>query len=156
MDKFENSNAFFNKNFANLEIDNPSMKTCLGILSEPINQLCELLYIFANNNDISVRIYRLATEILRKLISDFKTIASYELVINFLNNNIIHTFRNEYPNLKNEDYFLFLYLMLNFKSYTISILLNLKLSVVYNRKSRLKKFIRMGNSEYKELFLKYF
>lgn len=51
-------------------------------------------------------------------------------------------FRNDFPKLRNEDYRLFLYMIMGLGARSISLLLDEKIEVVYNRKSRLKARIR--------------
>lgn len=62
-------------------------------------------------------------------------------------------FRTEYPILKDEDYLLFLYIVVDFSARAISILIGESLPVVYNRKSSLKRKIQQGDSNMKERFL---
>lgn len=62
-------------------------------------------------------------------------------------------FRAEYPRLKEEDYLLFLYIVVDFSARAISILIGESLPVVYNRKSSLKRKIQQGSSPMKERFL---
>lgn len=62
-------------------------------------------------------------------------------------------FRRDFPRLRSEDYRLFLYLMAGFSARSISLLLDEKIEVVYNRKSRLKARIRNSVAARKEEYL---
>ena len=65
-------------------------------------------------------------------------------------------FRKELPSLKPDDYLLYLYVVVNFSSRAISILIGESLPVVYNRKSSLKRKIQQSNSPQKERFVSEF
>lgn len=69
---------------------------------------------------------------------------------------LMSEFRSAYPDMKPEDYQLFLYVVVKFSSRAISILIGESLPVVYNRKSRLKREIMQSSYENKEHFLKEF
>lgn len=63
------------------------------------------------------------------------------------------SFRKDFPNLKDEDYRMFLYLLLGFSARSISLFFNEKIEVIYNRKSRLKSKIRNSSVVKKETYL---
>ncbi len=66
------------------------------------------------------------------------------------------SFKKIFFNLKEEDYRLFLYLVLGFTPRTISILTGHKITVLYNKKSRLKAKIEKSDQVEKEIFLRFF
>ena len=66
------------------------------------------------------------------------------------------SFKKEFFDFSEDEYRLFLYLMLGFNSRTISVILGQKISAVYNRKSRLKGKIEKGNDQDKEKYLSFF
>ena len=68
---------------------------------------------------------------------------------------LMSKFRNQFPELKESDCMLYLYSIAGFSARAISILIDEKIEVVYNRKSRLKTKIKNSKSENKTLFLNY-
>ena len=63
------------------------------------------------------------------------------------------SFREDFPKLKEADYRLFLYLVMGFSARSISLFLDEKIEVVYNRKSRLKARIQSSNASRKDEYL---
>lgn len=66
------------------------------------------------------------------------------------------SFKQVFFNFTEEDYRLFLYLILGFTPRTISILTGHKITVLYNKKSRLKSKIEKSNHVEKDVFLRFF
>ncbi len=71
-------------------------------------------------------------------------------------NNILNKFRTSYPNLKENDYLLFLYLVVDFSPQAIAFLLQIKVDNVYSRKYKLKQKITPLTSDYQEEIFKFF
>lgn len=65
----------------------------------------------------------------------------------------MYYFRMDFPNLRDADYKLFLYLAAGFSLRTISIFLDSELGALYSRKSRLKQKINSSVSNFKEEFM---
>ncbi|WP_289772964.1 tetratricopeptide repeat protein [uncultured Duncaniella sp.] len=70
-------------------------------------------------------------------------------------NGIYSAFKEDFPKSKEEDYRLFLYLMMGFGARSISLFLGEKIEVVYNRKSRLKARIKNSDVSRKKDYLLY-
>lgn len=118
-----------------------------------IDQLCNTYYVYQGSNNERTKIYNNVIDLISNLSKDKKTISELEAFVNTYKNNLMADFRAEYPTLKDEDYLLFLYIVVNFSSRAISILIGESLSVVYNRKSSLKRKIQQGDSIHKDLFI---
>lgn len=73
--------------------------------------------------------------------------------INKYTDNIIDKFYAEFPDLKENEYRLYLYSVAGFSAKTISLLIDEKIEVVYNRKSRLKAKIKNSLSPLKDEFI---
>lgn len=69
--------------------------------------------------------------------------------------NVMMRFRSDFPNLKERDYKLFLYVLLNFSPRAISIFQGITTDAVYNRKYVLKRKITSSSSENAQEYLSY-
>lgn len=121
-----------------------------------IDELCNTYYVYQGSRDERTKIFNSVMDIISSLRNDKKTVAELETFVNTYKNNLMTDFRNEYPMLKEDDYLLFLYIVIDFSSRAISILIGESLPVVYNRKSSLKRKIQQGESSMKERFLEEF
>lgn len=118
-----------------------------------IDELCNTYYVYQGSQNERTKIYNNVIAVISNLSKDKKTIAELETFVNTYKNNLMADFRTEYPKLKEEDYLLFLYIVVDFSARAISILIGESLPVVYNRKSSLKRKIQQGTSPMKERFL---
>lgn len=66
------------------------------------------------------------------------------------------SFKKEYFDMSEENLRLFLYLLLGFSARTLSVILGLDLSVVYNRKSRLRAKVSKSSAARKDDYLRLF
>lgn len=84
-----------------------------------------------------------------------KKMAELEDYINSVHNNIVHSFKKDFPNLKHEDYAVFVYSIVGFSQPTIATFLNEQnVMSVYNRKKRLKQKIKDSNAKNADIYLK--
>ena len=118
-----------------------------------IDELCNTYYVYQGSQHERAKIYNNVISIISNLSKDRKTISELETFVNTYKNNLMSDFRCEFPALKDEDYLLFLYILVDFSSRAISILIGESLPVVYNRKSSLKRKIQQSVSPMKERFL---
>lgn len=118
-----------------------------------IDELCNTYYIYQGSKEERTKIYNNVIAIISSLRTDKKTITELETFVNTYKNNLMADFRAEYPLLKDQDYLLFLYIVVDFSARAISILIGESLPVVYNRKSSLKRKIQQSQSPMKERFL---
>lgn len=118
-----------------------------------IDELCNTYYVYQGSQHERAKIYNNVISIISNLSKDRKTISELEAFVNTYKNNLMSDFRCEFPALKDEDYLLFLYIVVDFSSRAISILIGESLPVVYNRKSSLKRKIQQSASPMKERFL---
>lgn len=145
---------------------NVSENDC-GMLKESVNQLfeekfkyidelCNTYYIYQGSTSEKAKIYSNVINSISNLREDKKTIVELERFVDKYKSGLMSEFRSAYPEMKPEDYQLFLYVVVKFSSRAISILIGESLPVVYNRKSRLKREIMQSSYENKEHFLKEF
>ena len=78
-----------------------------------------------------------------------------EDLVNKQNDNIMFNFRGKFTNLSVDDYHLFLFLVMGFSSRTISILYQVKVDIIYSRKSKLKRKISNPSTPDCEIYLQY-
>jgi len=88
--------------------------------------------------------------------NDFKTALKLEHEINIYNDNLMVKFRNDFPEFKDHEIRLFLYTAAGFSNRTISLFIDEKIEVIYNRKSRLKAKIKKSQSPDKIRYLSSF
>ncbi len=110
-----------------------------------------------NNNDIDKnRVAKDITALIKKLTSDGSDFLYLENHIDSTHGFIVKNFRDEFPNLKEDDYRLFLFSIIGFSNPLIALLLGYsKVNTVYDRRRHLKDKIKMSASVKKELYLGY-
>nr|MBQ5604786.1 tetratricopeptide repeat protein [Bacteroidales bacterium] len=121
-----------------------------------IDQLSATYYEYHGLKVEKQKIYNSVVQMLNKLGADNKQISTLEQFINLYQNNLIKQFRLAFPELKESDVILYMYTVAGFSTAAISMFINEKTEVVYNRKTRIKRRINNSKVENKDLFLKYF
>lgn len=129
------------------------------LLSSKYELLEELIEIVIFNNDSNIAKRKIADTVTR-LIEDLSIqsnkIKELEINIDNLLDNLFSDFRKDLPNLKEADYRLFLFSILNISTPAISLLLKEeKIEAIYNRKRRLKNKIKKLGEIKSEQYLKY-
>ena len=117
-----------------------------------IDKLSSAYYEYQGTANERQKIYAEVMSIVSGLGSDKKIIRELECFINTYKDNLLVDFKREFPDIKESDYVLYLYVVAGFSSRAISIFIGEKLEVIYNRKSRLKQKINRSDSLYKEIF----
>ena len=132
---------------------NSNLQSAIGALYghsfKTIDDLCGECY---NDKNGTVIVKKVKT-IVKGLKNDTNTIEQLECFVNNYSNKVMLHFRTDFPDLRDVDYKLFLYLAAGFSLRTISVLVDVELDALYNRKARLKQRINKGNSQYKNQFL---
>ena len=118
-----------------------------------VNTLCAAYY---ESKDVRLEKKRIVAEV-ESIIQNFTNDSEYldELARNVdkFSGGMWSSFREDFPKLKEADYRLFLYLVMGFSARSISLFLDEKIEVVYNRKSRLKARIQSSNACRKDEYL---
>lgn len=122
---------------------------------ESIEELCLIYYECKDTPKEQKKIYDRVKCLINNLSKDAKTIKELEENVNMYADGLMSKFRNQFPELKESDCMLYLYSIAGFSARAISILIDEKIEVVYNRKSRLKTKIKNSKSVNKTLFLNY-
>ena len=119
------------------------------------NRLCDDYYQGRYNRDDKAE---MNAEI-EKIVKSFTEKPGLDEIVKFVDEKsegLYSSFKETFFSLTDEEYRLFLYLMLGFNSHSISVFLNQKVSAVYNKKSRLKAKIMQGNALDSECYLRFF
>lgn len=147
----------FDKQLECKAAENVAMQEAINSLFEQrfatIDRLTSAYYEYQGTSNEKNKIYVDVMKLVSGLGSDKKTLKELESFINTYKDNLLIRFRNEFPDLRESDYVLYIYTIAGFSSRAISIFIGEKLEVVYNRKSRLKQKINKSNSNYKSVFI---
>ena len=120
---------------------------------DTFNRLSSAYYECHGMQNEKQKIHNEVVGLINSIATDGKAIKEMESFVDRYKDNVMTKFGEAFPNLDNSDKRLFMYLVLGFSSRAISIFMNEKIEVVYNRKSRLKQKISRSDSQYKELLL---
>lgn len=121
-----------------------------------INALCSVYY---ENNGTPTEKKRIIAEVERiifDLSKDSQRIEEIERNADICHSNICSGFRQDFPSLKHGDHLIFLYIVIGLSARSIALLLDEKIDVVYNRKSRLKSKIKNSNARRRDEYLSFF
>lgn len=139
--------------------ENEAMQDAINNLFEQrfttIDRLSSAYYEYQGTVNEKHKIYTDVMELVSGLGSDQKTLKELESFVNTYRDNLMSHFRETFPEIKESDYILYLYSVAGFSARAISIFINEKLEVVYNRKSRLKQKINRSTSAEKDKFILY-
>ena len=131
-----------------------SVKTLLSDRFEILDRLCRILY---ENSDSSVAKKRISEEVaLMKMqfTEDRNMLNEMSCYVDKHYDKIITKLRFDFPELKEIDYRLIIYIILGFSTPVIAMFLtDNKVTLIYARKKRLKNKIIGSDSKYKELYL---
>lgn len=120
---------------------------------EAFNRLSDAYYGCKGLSNEKLKIYNEVMSILSDVASNQNTIIKMEEFINRYKDGLMVKFNQSFPHFSRLDVNLFMYIVLGFSARAISIFLNEKIDVVYNRKSRLKQKIQKSDVLNKECFL---
>lgn len=145
----------FNKEIEYKKVEAVELQNAINNLFEQrfstIDKLSSAYYEYQGTANEKQKIYTEVMKLVSGLGSDKKIIKELECFVNTYKDNLLINFKREFPDIKESDYILYLYIVAGFSSRAISIFIGEKLEVVYNRKSRLKQKISRSNSLYKEV-----
>ena len=118
-----------------------------------IGSLYEEYVLYHGKKNAEQAVYAKVSEIINEFIGNNSNRKQLESVLDESLDGIVSMFRKEMPKLKELDYSIFSFMIIDFDATTISHLLNVSTNVVYIRKSRMKQHIEEANPEHKERFL---
>ena len=120
-----------------------------------INSFCDEYY----QSSFDKRNNEKAADKINSIVRSLTEKEGIEKVISYVDeksDGLYSAFKREYFDMSEENFRLFLYLLLGFSARTISVILGLDLSVVYNRKSRLRAKVSKSSASRKDDYLRIF
>lgn len=123
---------------------------------ETLDRLCTIYYEHKGAKREKEKIYEQVMDIIKGFESDRKMTESLERIVDNKLDNLITRFKTDYPQLKEAEQRLFLFIVLGFSNRAISIFQKIKIEVVYNQKSILKKKIKGTEGTYTDEYLRFF
>ena len=120
-----------------------------------INSFCDEYY----QSSFDKRNNEKAADKINSIVRSLTEKEGIEKVISYVDeksDGLYSSFKREYFDMSEENLRLFLYLLLGFSARTISVILGLDLSVVYNRKSRLRAKVSKSRASRKDDYLRIF
>lgn len=121
-----------------------------------LQELVEILERNTNSDLAKRQVADRVTKIITDISIKGKDIPMLEKQVNDVFDNLFTNFKNDLPNLKEEDYLLFLYSVIGFSLNNITLFLKEnKIESIYNRKRRLKNKINHLKTGRKEIYLKF-
>lgn len=119
-----------------------------------VDNLCRMVYESENQAAARMRVSKAVSKLIDELSEDKKKIEELEKSVNLVCNDVMVSFRTDFPNLKEADYNLFLYSILGFSPSAITLFLKEeKLTKVYERKRRLKDKVKKLESPNREKYM---
>ena len=122
---------------------------------EILDRLCSTYFQFKGLSNERDKISNEVLSIISEIQNDKEMREKLEEIVNSSIGNLMARLRKDVPNLKERDYELYLFLILDFSPSAISIFQGDRTEAVYNRKSRLKRKIALSGSESVEEYLLY-
>ncbi len=122
-----------------------------------LEDLCSIVLRYNNLHSAKQKIADSVTTLLENLSIQSERIVLLEKHVDKIYNNVFTSFRQDFPSLKDNDYRLFLFIILGLSNAAISLLLKEeKLSAIYERKRRLKEKIKNLPQEKQEMYMFFF
>ncbi len=118
-----------------------------------LNELSQAYYESAAIQKGSL-LHKKLKEQIESIRNDSGTISQFEKLADSTNGNIISDFNNAFDDMAVQYKRVFLYVVIGFSDQTISVLLDERITNVYNRKSRIKAKIKESDYPEKDRFLK--
>lgn len=122
-----------------------------------LKDLCSIVLRYNNLHSAKQKIADSVTTLLENLSIQSERIVLLEKHVDKIYNNVFTSFRQDFSSLKDNDYRLFLFIILGLSNAAISLLLKEeKLSAIYERKRRLKEKIKNLPQEKQEMYIFFF
>lgn len=121
-----------------------------------VNNLCATYYESSSEKSEKKRIITEVEKIVHEFSDDKKTLNELREYADKYTNGSYSAFRKDFPGLKEDEYRMFLYIMLGFSARSISLFLRNKIDIIYNHKARLKTRIKNSSAARKMEYLEYF
>ena len=116
------------------------------------NRLSEVYYTRKNSPFEQQSLYKEAKNAVEEIYKNNEKKLELETIINDCYDNYIQKLRTQIPNIKNDDIQIICYLLAGFSYRVISLFMNLRVNIVYNRVYRVKEKISKSNIPDKDFF----
>lgn len=146
------SELLFNQKLSELKAKQ-LMNTLLQNQFVTIKKICQSFYQYQTSPKKQEKLYSQLVSLVNEINSDEKILSQLEPIIDLSMNNIMSHFREDFPNLKRDQYNLMIFTILGFPLTGISFLQNVEIHTIYSRKANLKRKINASESKYKDEFL---
>ena len=120
-----------------------------------VNSLCDEYYQSRHSKKDNEK----ATEKVNSIVSGLTDKEGIDNIISYVDgttDGLYSSFKRDFFDISEENFRLFLYLLLGFNARTISVILGVEVSVVYNRKSRLRAKVSRSSAVRKDEYLRLF
>ena len=143
----------------NIDRNNKSQEIIRQLLGTQYNILKDagsILYQYKDDKKTRKQIVDMFYSTIKSISVNGNDISSLEKQVNNIYDNLMKDFRKDLPSLKETDYILFLYCVLDFPSSLITLLMEEeKVEIIYNRKRHLKDKIKKLNQKEAERYLSF-
>lgn len=120
-----------------------------------IDRFCNTFYETSGSRNAKDIIFRKVKQEVEALIADEHLFDDLTLLVDSTYDKLMTRFKTDLPGISKDDCKLFILHVIGFSGLTISIFLNIKISTLYTRKSRLKQKILELDSQYKNEYLSF-
>lgn len=140
-------------NLSRQESEGTEMADFLRQRLKALNELSQAYYESAAIQKGSL-LHKKLKEQIESISNDSKTLLQLEKLADTTNGNIISDFNKAFNDMARQYKRVFLYVVIGFSDQTISVLMDERITNVYNRKSRIKAKIKESNYPEKNRFLR--
>ena len=131
------------------------LDSVLGPQLDAIQRLCSSFYRHDTSRGHQSKVYNEVHDTLCSIKNNNLINENLERIINTAMDNLMNKFRTDFPHFRDEEYRLFIFLVLGFSTRAIAFLLDIDDTKVYSRKSYLKRKIKSSGSANTGDYLKY-
>lgn len=121
-----------------------------------IDELCETYYETQGTKAERKAIVDKVKSQISSLRADEGLFADMENAVNVCNSGILQKLRDEFPQMKTDDYRMMVFLSAGLSNRSIALLIDESIEVIYKRKSRLKARINTSDTVHRDLFMSIF
>lgn len=122
---------------------------------QDFSDLCQTYFQHEGHKNFQAKIHEKVKEFMSRLNSNTKFMATLEVRINASLNDLMKNFREDFPNLNNWEYPLFIYNVCGIEPKIVALFLGLKPELIHKRKANLKRKIAASSSPLKDEYLSF-
>lgn len=120
-----------------------------------IDKLCAAYFQYHDKPNFTRKIHSEVMAIITDIKSESGMLQNMEKLVDKHLDGVMTNFKKDFPDVQNWEYSLFLLNILNFSTFTISLIQDTNVNVIYNRKNKLKNKIKSKGAAIAEKYLKY-